>query len=317
MNKVSNNSNNISIIIPTYKRNKYLLKIINNLNCQFSFNNLFEIIVVDSSKNNFFKELKLKNTRYFNIIENSNALKRNFGIKKAKFKNIILLDDDCFPSNTFLKDYCSLFKILKNKQIICGSVIYDKNDIKKNNYLIYRSKSHFVIKKNFFIQDRILNSSNIVTMNMGLKLNSFSNFFFRKEFKNYGFEDYEFGFRYIKKGYKIIGSYPLITHKEDRSYYNYLNKFYFLGNKGSKIFSNINFLAYKSSRYYKLEIFLSIFKKNQFFILLINILFKLCFFLFNLKLFRNKYLFKFTVILAFIRGVLDRFNNQSKQLLWY
>tara|TARA_B110000503_G_C7121294_1_gene402643 strand:+ start:588 stop:1541 length:954 start_codon:yes stop_codon:yes gene_type:complete len=317
MIKFSNNSNNISIIIPTYKRNKYLLKIINNLNRQFFFNSLFEIIVVDSSKNNFVRDLKLKNTRYFNIIENSNALKRNVGIKKAKYKNIIFLDDDCFPSNTFLKDYCSLFKTIKNKTIICGSVAYDQDDIQKNDYLIYRSKSHFVIKKSFFLQNKILTPSNIVTMNMGLKLNCFSNFFFRKEFKNYGFEDYEFGFRYIKKSYRIVGSHPLVTHKENRSYISYLNKFYFLGNKGCKIFSNINFLAYKSSRYYKLEIVLSIFKKNQFFIWLINMLFKLSFFSFNSKLLQNKYLFKFAVMLAFSRGVLDRFNKQSKQLVWY
>ena len=92
MTKVSNNTNNISIIIPTYKRNKYLLKIINNLNRQFFFNNFFEIIVIDSFKNNFFRELKLKNTRYFNITENSNSLKRNIGIKKAKYKNIIFMD---------------------------------------------------------------------------------------------------------------------------------------------------------------------------------------------------------------------------------
>lgn len=317
MTKVSNNTNNISIIIPTYKRNKYLLKIINNLNRQFFFNNLIEIIVIDSFKNNFFKQLKLKNTIYFNITENSNALKRNIGIKKAKYKNIIFMDDDCFPSNTFLKDYYSLFKKLKNKKIICGSVVYDQKDIKKNDYLTFRLKNHFVINKNFFSQDLVLNPSNIVTMNMGLKLNYFSNFFFRKEFKNYGFEDFEFGFRYIKNGYRIVGSYPLVIHKEDRSYINYLNKFYFLGNKGCKIFSNINFAAYKTSRYYKLETILSVFKNNYFFIWSINILFKFSFFLFNLKLFKNKYLFKFTVILAFTRGVLDRFNNQSKQLVWY
>jgi glycosyltransferase involved in cell wall biosynthesis len=317
MTKVSNNTNNISIIIPTYKRNKYLLKIINNLNRQFFFNNLFEIIVIDSFKNNFFRELKLKNTRYFNITENSNALKRNIGIKKAKYKNIIFMDDDCFPSNTFLKDYNSLFKILKNKKIICGSVVYDQKDIIKNDYLTFRLKNHFVIKKNFFPQEITLTPSNIVTMNMGLKLNYFSNFFFRKEFKNYGFEDFEFGFRYIKNGYRIVGSHPLVTHKEDRNYINYLNKFYFLGNKGCKIFSNINFAAYKSTKYYNLENILSIFKKNQLFIWLINALLKLSIFLFNFKLFKNKYLFKFTVILAFASGVLDRFNNENRQLIWY
>lgn len=311
--------NNISIVIPTYKRNKYLIEIINLLNNQKSFNDQFEIIIVDSSINNLLRFLKLKNTRYFNILQNSNALKRNIGIKKAKFKNVIFLDDDCIPSKTFLKDYKNLFKNLNRKEIICGSVKYDKKDIIKYDYLKFRVKNHFLITKSLFNKNKkfFLNSSNIVTMNMGIKL-SFRNYFlFNKNFKNYGFEDYEFGYRYLKLGYRFLAAYPLVTHKEDRSYINYLNKFYFLGNKSCKIFSNVNFSAYKSSTYYKLENVLSIFKKNQFFIWFINVLFKLSIFLFNSKLLKNKYLFKFTLILAFSRGVLDRYNDQSKQLLWY
>lgn len=310
---------NISLIIPTYKRNKYLLEIVSILNSQISFKKLFEIIIVDSSKNNFLKSLNLKNTRYINILQNSNALKRNIGIKNAKFKNIIFLDDDCLPSKTFLNDYKNLFKNLNYKVIVCGSIKYDKNDIIKNDYLKFRSKSHFFIPKDEFYKNKnfFLESSNIVTMNMGMKLGFGCNPFFNKKFKNYGFEDYEFGYRYLKYGYRFLASYPLVTHKEDRNYINYLNKFYFLGNKGCEVFSNINFAAYKSSRYYKLENILTIFKKNQLFIWLINKLFKLSIYLFNLKFFKNKYLFKFTVILAFIRGVLDRFNNENKQLVWY
>jgi glycosyltransferase involved in cell wall biosynthesis len=310
------NDNNISIIIPTYKRNKYLFKIINILNRQLSTNFLFEIIVIDSCSNNFFKELKLKNTKYFNIVENSNSLKRNVGLAKAKFNNIIFLDDDCLPSSTFLKDYYNIFRSSK-KNIICGSVVYDKNDINKNDYLIFRSRGHFVINKQESLHARILGPSNIVTMNMGIKLNFFFKPFFRKEFKNYGFEDYEFGFRYIRSGYKIVASYPLVTHKEHRNYINYLNKFYFLGNKGSEIFSKTNFSAYKSTNYYKLENILSIFRNRKIFILFINILFKSSIFLFNFKIFKNKYLFKFNIMLAFSRGVLDRFNGEYKRLVWY
>jgi len=311
--------NNVSVIIPTYKRNKYLLEIVSALNKQRSFNNLFEIIIIDSCKNNFLRNVKLKNARYFNILQNSNALKRNIGIKKARFKNIIFLDDDCIPSKTFLNDYKNIFKKLNQKDIICGSVKYDENDIIKYDYLKFRLKDHFIIKKYLFYKKNFsfLDSSNIVTMNMGLKLGFRQYPFFNKKFQNYGFEDYEFGYRYLKYGYRFLAAYPLVTHRENRSYINYLNKFYFLGNKGCKIFSNINFFAYKSSRYYKLENILSIFKKNLFFIWLINVLFKLSIFLFNFKLFKNKYLFKFTVILAFTSGVLDRFNNENKQLLWY
>jgi GT2 family glycosyltransferase len=180
--------------------------------------------------------------------KNIHSIKRNTGILEAKGRYIVFLDDDCFPEKTFLKDYYKIFSNYKNKNnIYCGSVDYQK-EIKKNNFLKYRKTRHFILKKNQKIFQNNLQPSKIVTMNMGFE-NSYKILktkLFNKNFNSYGFEDYEFGFRYIKKGYKIIGSYPLITHKEDRSYYNYLNKFYFLGNKGSKIFSNINFLAYKN-----------------------------------------------------------------------
>jgi len=152
---------NISLIIPTYKRNKYLLKIVSILNSQISFKKLFEIIIVDSSKNNFLKSLNLKNTRYINILQNSNALKGNIGIKNAKFKNIIFLDDDCLPSKTFLNDYKNLFKnlrkyffflrknenvfIIKNKvkKILNLNPRYD-NNFKKRIYLYRKKITNFI-----------------------------------------------------------------------------------------------------------------------------------------------------------------------------
>ena len=92
----------ISIVIPTFNRSHYLIKILNNLRSNFlNFKN-FEVLICDSyskdntqikldvfKKNNFFFPIS-----YFNIAQNNNALKRNICISKAKGKYIILLDDD-------------------------------------------------------------------------------------------------------------------------------------------------------------------------------------------------------------------------------
>ena len=94
----------ISIIIPSYKRQKQVNNILENL-IKFKPNNLtLEIIICDSFSNyNLDKFLKNKfekvSIKYFNIKKNILAAKRNYGINKSSFNKIILLDDDCIPDD--------------------------------------------------------------------------------------------------------------------------------------------------------------------------------------------------------------------------
>jgi glycosyltransferase involved in cell wall biosynthesis len=93
----------ISVVIPTFNRSKYLLKILQKLKNNFlNFKN-FEIIICDSySKDN--TEIKINNFKqnnlflpiqYLNIRKNIHSLKRNLGLRFAKGKYVIFLDDDC------------------------------------------------------------------------------------------------------------------------------------------------------------------------------------------------------------------------------
>jgi len=252
----------ISVIIPTYNRSKYLLKILSILKNNFLNFKSFEIIICDSLSKDDTKlrvnVFKNNNSylllRYIYNLKNIHSIKRNVGVKLAKGKYIIFLDDDCFPSNTFLRDYYNLLA-RNDKVVYCGSVKYPSSSLKKN-FIKYRQSKHFVFKEKNNILINVT-ADKIVTMNMALKRNIIlkHKIFFNNSFNRYGFEDYEFGFRLINSGFKIVKSHPIVYHHDLRSFDLYLKKIKFLGFESMKYLINLNLAAAKNNNFYKLENF--------------------------------------------------------------
>jgi len=254
----------ISIVIPTYNRNNYLIKILQCLKKnKINFRN-FEIIICDSfSKDSTSVKVKsyknqneFMNINYVNIFKNLHSIKRNLGIKISRGKYIIFIDDDCFPEKDFVKHYYSIFsKEKSDKNIFCGSVLY-KHNINNENFLRYRQSRQFFYKKYNYISKKNLDASKIVTMNMGFqnkKVYFSKNIYFNQKFNLYGFEDYELGFRLIKNNYKIKACSPTVYHNDNRSFYLYLKKIFFLGIESMNYLTNINLEAAKKNNFYKLE----------------------------------------------------------------
>ena len=239
----------LSVIIPTYKRNEKLKKIIDRLVSQSLLSINIEIIIISNTKLNlgiFFNYLNKKKNIKLKILtvkKNSNAIKRNKGIKSANGKFLILLDDDCLPDQKFLLNYLKLFKKINDNEILCGSVKYLNSKIKRENFTRYRQSRHFINTKNYSTKKNNLPATRIVTMNMGMKNSKLlrQTKCFNKKFGSYGFEDYEFGFRLIKKGFNFIPSKPVIYHLDDRSYRDYLNKIYYLSRYSVTNLKKINY----------------------------------------------------------------------------
>jgi glycosyltransferase involved in cell wall biosynthesis len=307
----------ISVVIPTYNRSKYLLKILDILKSNSVNFNRFEVIICDSfskdhtqTKINTFKSFyKNINIKYLNLNKNIHSIKRNTGILEAKGRYIVFLDDDCFPDKTFLKDYYKIFSNYKNKNnIYCGSVDYQK-EIKKNNFLKYRKTRHFILNKNQKIFEKNLKPSKIVTMNMGFE-NSYKILktkLFNKNFNSYGFEDYEFGYRLSKEGFNLKACSVLVVHNDLRRFYLYLNKIRFLGYQSMKYLVNINYDAAKNNNFFILENnFIIKFLLNlYFFEFLLNNLLKFSIF-FEKKFFYFPLVYKTGIAVAYLLGCIDR-----------
>lgn len=321
----------ISIVIPTYNRSQYLLKILNILKSNSINFCRFEIVICDSfskdhtkTKINTFKSFNRNlNIRYLNLNKNIHSIKRNKGILKTKGRYIIFLDDDCIPERTFVKDYYKIFSNYKNKNnIYCGSVDYQK-EIKKNNFLKYRKTRHFILNKNQKIFENNLKPSKIVTMNMGFEMSYKiqKTKFFNKNFNSYGFEDYEFAYRLSKKGFNLKACSVLVRHNDLRGFYLYLNKIRFLGYQSMKYLVNINYDAAKNNNFFLLEnnFIIKFLLDFYFFEFLLNSFLKFSI-LFEKKMFYFPMVYKIGIAAAYLLGCIDRKyylrgNIRSKK--WY
>jgi glycosyltransferase involved in cell wall biosynthesis len=317
----------ISVIIPTYNRSKLLIKIVKTLICSNIPN---EIIICDSnSKDQTYEKIrnlklnfKKQIIKYYNINNNSNALKRNIGLKSAKSKYVIFLDDDCIPQKNFLEDYYFILEKHKYKNLVfCGSVIYPM--VNKSNLMIYRETRHFKIDRLKKIENKILHPRKIVTMNMGFKKKIITSkkIFFSKKFGNYGFEDYEFGFRLFENKIKLIPSCPLVCHNDYRNFEKYLSKLKFVGFEGSKKLKKINLKAAIENNFIKLENSLLI-KSISNFKLCLNILIFIerKMLILEKKVRLPNFLYKFLTINSYLIGFFlfkqdIKINNKFKK--WY
>ncbi len=316
---------NLSVVIPTFKREYQVIKIINEIKKQIKKNMNVEILICDSYSNYNKKKLKSnkKNLKikYFNIIKNNLSAKRNYGIKKTNFENIVLIDDDCIPKKNFLKNYISNFKKIENKTILSGIVKYPAKYILKYNHIKYKNLKHF---KNDWNILKELSPDKIVAMNMAFKkTKDFSSLsFFDERFKGYGFEDHEFAFRYTKKGFKLLRSKATIIHDEgDPNINNYSKKYYHLARDGMRNLLRVDKSLAKSTIYYQIE-------NNRFILALICIpymsnilraLEKIIIKTDKIPNFKLLFLYDYLRLFSYIRGYIDRKKNKikTKKNIWY
>lgn len=315
----------LSIIIPTHRRINKLNLVIKKLLKQIPTNINTEIIVCDNEYNAYYKNLKNFNKKNLSIkylfcSKNSNALKRNNGIQKAKGKNLILLDDDCLPAKNFITEYLNLFKQITDKDILCGSVRYLKKKIDTENFTRYRQSRHFVYPSKSINRKKNLEASKIVTMNMGMKNSKLlkKTKYFNNKFSNYGFEDYEFGYRLLKKGFNLIPSKPTIYHLDERNFRSYLNKIYFLSRYSSNILKKINYKSWKQTIYCRIEenLIFNFFTKLKIFYFLIEIFERFIVFL-EKYIFYIPGLYRLAIFLSYYRGYYDRKYKNKKNYHWY
>ena len=169
-------------------------------------------------------------------------------------------------------------------------------------------------------------NKNFLTMNMGLNSSALpkSNVIFNNKFRNYGFEDFEFAYRFKKNHYKLIQIKSLVRHKDNRNFDAFLKKYNFLGSHGINDIIQINLSAAKDLIYYKIEknIFINFFLKipgARFFLHCIE---RFISFFERKTSFYISLLYNIGITIAYLKGVSLRSyyikeNNQSSKNEWY
>jgi len=194
----------VSIIIPYYKKKKFISKTLNSISKQTYKNYEILIIYDDEEKTDliYLKKITQNNSKIKFIINKKNygaGYSRNYGIKKSKGKFIVFIDADDFWHKDKLYKQINFMK--KNKINFCHTSYYIVNN--KQKIISLR------IARNFLKINDLLSSCDIglstVMINKKILLN---NLFPKIKTK----EDFVLWLKLLKKGHNLIGIDEPLTY---------------------------------------------------------------------------------------------------------
>ncbi|MCU0285319.1 MAG: glycosyltransferase [Acidobacteria bacterium] len=216
-----------TFVIPTYNKKEPLEKSLQALNYFPGYGPQdYEVVVVDDgSKDAIFEKIKGINRNYcLNYVylqrsENScRSRARNYGIQLARGNYIIFIDDDIVVNNNYLSELDRFYSFADNLVIIgtrlsCPTHLIDGADIKElrkaacqGTYIDRLELRHPTFNRlSYNLNSQkypwmMAFSSNIVVPRKSLvEINGFD-----ENFKNWGFEDLELGYRLHKFGLKFV-----------------------------------------------------------------------------------------------------------------
>lgn len=200
----------LSIIIPTFNRAKELEQCLNFLYEQELAQESFEVIVVndgstDSTKEHLSSwEKKWRNLHSFHQKNAGQGSARNRGIREAKGDVILFIGDDIYASKNFLFEHVRFHQENPelNKACLGLTEWYPKKIVTPfmewltsggPQFAYHRLKAGEVAPFWFFY-----------TSNLSLKKSLLGSHTFDTDFKSYGWEDIELGYRLEQEGLKLI-----------------------------------------------------------------------------------------------------------------
>ena len=139
---------NISIIIPLYNCEKYILQCLTSIKNQKFYN--YEVIIIDDGSNDcsgqickeFIEKNKLNNFQYIKKKNGGASSARNYGIKISTGEKIAFIDADDFVTDNYLEELYRLstksdlavanyYEYFNEENIVSNELIIPRNNIKK------------------------------------------------------------------------------------------------------------------------------------------------------------------------------------------
>jgi len=197
----------LSIIIPTYNREKILKKTINLLESQ-EVKKKFEIIVVDDGSTdeteNSIKKLKQEYNNLVYLFQKNKgpAYARNKGLDYAKGEYILFMGDDTKPSDRkYLEKQFNFLKEFPDDASL-GLTLWDQK-FSKNKFMQFLCPNGPQFNYSRLKKGDLCGWGRFWTSNIILKRKWFESEKFDLGFKYAAYEDVELGYRLQKKGLKI------------------------------------------------------------------------------------------------------------------
>ncbi len=194
----------ISIIIPTYNRKALLIETLQGLNVQsYNMEDVEVIVIDDFSHDN--PELDIANLktkyklRFFREKQNiGQGQVRNRGINLAYGKYVFFIGDDTIPKENFIEEHMSLHQRFSGIAVL-GRVLWAAE--LRNDFMNFIEKIQFHYHT---IKDKNNVKLHFYTSNISLEKKWFEKEQYSTEFRNYGLEDIELGYRLEKRGLRVV-----------------------------------------------------------------------------------------------------------------
>lgn len=212
-----------SFVIPTYNKKERLRRTLEALNHLEGYSpDEYEAIVVDDgSAGDVFNAIRGVNRNYrLNYLyldrceDSCRSRSRNYGIDAARGKYIVFIDDDVVVDSCHLQELDRCYRLSENLVIIgtiidCPAHLVDNRDMKEVREMAFKgSGTHMLELRHLTFQSLSYNLASqrypwmmTVTCNLSVPKKLLMGIGgFDENFKKWGYEDLELGFRLYRKG---------------------------------------------------------------------------------------------------------------------
>jgi glycosyltransferase involved in cell wall biosynthesis len=192
---------NITVVIPTYNRRRFLDRTISRIMNQSFPAERYEVIVVDDCSNDGTSQY-LNQCEYHdririltNEVNSGRARTRNRGIKQAVGKYILMIDDDIIADNTLIERHYAKHKSISGEAAVVGAIL-PSPDVPRTAVNRYCNGHHEWAYGEMASHGDKLPFTFCKTANLSLLKESIERTgYFDESFVKYGAEDTEFGYR--------------------------------------------------------------------------------------------------------------------------
>lgn len=196
----------LSVVIPTHNRPSILKTCLGKVLSQEGVK--FEVIVVDDGSTDNTESVvrefigKHENLAYIKIPSSHQGVARNRGVMMAKGDIVVFIGDDIFMEPGFLKAHLSRHLEHSDENVVVlGYSTWDPK-LKVNSYMKFLEESGWQFGYNFIQPQAMIGKTEsykfFYTSNISLKKSFFEKEPFNEDFKYYGWEDIEVGYRLWK-----------------------------------------------------------------------------------------------------------------------
>ncbi|MCK5656164.1 MAG: glycosyltransferase family 2 protein [Candidatus Aureabacteria bacterium] len=199
----------ISVIIPSYNREKLLKETLRLLNEQTYSHDKFEVVVVDDGSNDdteaIVKEFQNRvdyKLKYIKQKQKGPASARNKGVKEAQSDFILFIGDDIFPAKNLIEQHVRSLKE-HSQAAILGFVDWSKEQ-KVTDFMNYVAPNGFQFRYNTIKDPNDCDFRHFYTCNISLARKWMADDRFDEDFPYGALEDSELSYRLKKKGLKIV-----------------------------------------------------------------------------------------------------------------